>query len=196
MAKSLLLVIAVCIDSFAAAFGIGSARIKIPLRSALVISLVGSLFLSLSAAFAGVLRIAVSERVCTWLSFFLLTGLGIFNLFQNFFKNILSRGAKKGNPAMMFFDGASADTDGSKSISVKEALVLSAALSADSVVTGIGAGLDSINLPALSVFALVLGFISIVGGEAIGRKIVSTLDLNLGWLCGSILIILAFLSLA
>ena len=196
MAKSLLLVIAVCIDSFAAAFGIGSARIKIPLRSALVISLVGSLFLSLSAAFAGVLRLVVSEMACTWISFFLLTGLGIFNLFQNFFRNILSRGAKKGNPAMMFFDGASADTDGSKSISVKEALVLSAALSADSVVTGIGAGLDSINLPALSVFAFGLGFISIVGGEAIGRKIVSTLDLNLGWLCGSILIILAFLSLA
>ena len=196
MVRSLLLVIAVCIDSFAAAVGIGSARIKIPIRSALVVSLVGSLFLSLSAAFAGVLRLVVSEKACTWLSFFLLMGLGVFNLFQNFFKNIISRGAKKGNPAMMFFDGASADTDGSKSISVKEALVLSAALSADSVVTGIGAGLDSINLPALSIFAFGLGFISIAGGEAIGRKIVSALDLNLGWLCGSILIILAFLTLA
>ena len=196
MVRSLLLVIAVCIDSFAAAVGIGSARIKIPIRSALVVSLVGSLFLSLSAAFAGVLRLVVSEKACTWLSFFLLMGLGVFNLFQNFFKNIISRGTKKGNPAMMFFDGASADTDGSKSISVKEALVLSAALSADSVVTGIGAGLDIINLPALSIFAFGLGFISIAGGEAIGRKIVSALDLNLGWLCGSILIILAFLTLA
>lgn len=195
MLKSLLLVIAVCIDSFAAAIGIGSAGIRIPIRSALVISVVGSLFLSLSAAFASVLRLAVSEKVCTRLSFFLLMGLGIFNLFQNFFRNILSRSAKKGNPAMMFFDGASADTDGSKSISVKEALVLSAALSADSLVTGIGAGLDSISLPALSIFAFGLGFASIFCGEKIGRKIVSSFKLNLGWLCGTILIILAVLTL-
>ena len=124
MLKSLLLVIAVCIDSFAAAIGIGGAGIR----------------------------------------------LGIFNLFQNFFRNILSRSAKKGNPAMMFFDGASADTDGSKSISVKEALVLSAALSADSLVTGIGAGLDSISLPALSVFAFGLGFASIFCSEKMGRR--------------------------
>lgn len=196
MIKSLLLVAAVCIDGFAAAVGIGSAGIKIPIRSAAIISLVGTLFLSVSAAFAGLLKYAVSAELCSRLSFILLMGLGIFNLFQNFFKNILSRrGTKKGNPAMMFFDGASADTDNSKSISAKEALVLSAALSADSVVTGIGAGLGKISLPMLSILTFCAGLISIICGEKLGRKIVSTLRINLGWLCGTILIILAFSAL-
>lgn len=197
MIKSLLLVIAVCTDGFAAAVGIGSAGIKIPLRSAVIISSVGTLFLCVSAAFAGALKYAVPAELCSWLSFLLLMGLGIFNLFQNFFKNILSRRtAKKGNPAMMFFDGASADTDNSKSISAKEALVLSAALSADSVVTGVGAGLGTISLPLLSLLTFGAGLLSIICGERLGRKIVSSLRINLGWLCGAILIILAFLAKA
>lgn len=196
MIKSLLLVTAVCIDGFAAAVGIGSAGIKIPLRSAVIISGVGTLSLCVSAAFAGLLKNAVPAVLCSRLSFLLLMGLGIFNLFQNFFKDILSRRvAKKGNPAMMFFDGASADTDNSKSISAKEALALSAALSADSVVTGVGAGLGSISLPLLSLMTFAAGLLSVTCGERLGRKIVSSLRINLGWLCGTILIILAFSAL-
>lgn len=194
MIKSLLLVTAVSIDGFAAAVGIGSAGIKIPLRSAVIISAVGTLFLCVSAAFAGVVKPFVPAELCSRLSFLLLMGLGLFNLFQNFFRNVLSRrGTKKGNPAMMFFDGASADTDNSKSISAKEALVLSAALSADSVVTGVGAGLGGISLPLLSALTFGAGLLSITCGERLGRKIVSTLRINLGWLCGAILIALAFL---
>lgn len=192
MIKALLLVIAVCTDCFAASLGIGSAGIRIPVRSAVIISLAGTVSLSVSVAFAGALKLAVPMELCSIISFLLLLGLGLFNLFQNFWKDILCRRTKKGDPVRMFFDGASADTDGSKSISAKEALVLSAALSADSVVTGISAGLGSISLPLLSAMTFVIGIISVICGERLGRRIVSSLNINLGWLCGAVLIILAF----
>ena len=191
MIKALLLVIAVCTDCFAASLGIGSARIRIPFRSAVIISLVGTVSLSVSIAFAGTLKLIVPEELCSTISFLLLLGLGLFNLFQNFWRDIICRKSKKGDPVRMFFDGASADTDGSKSISAREALVLSAALSADSVVTGISAGLGSISLPLLSAMTFVIGLISVACGEKLGRKIVSTLNINLGWLCGAVLIALA-----
>ena len=194
MIKALLLVIAVCTDCFAASLGIGSAGIRIPIRSAVIISLVGTVSLSVSVAFAGALKLAVPEQLCSLISFLLLLGLGLFNLFQNFWRDILCRRTKKGDPVRMFFDGASADTDNSKSISAKEALVLSAALSADSVVTGISAGLGSISLPLLSAMTFAIGLLSVTCGERLGRKIVSSLNINLGWLCGAVLIVLAFTS--
>ena len=192
MIKALLLVTAVCTDCFAASLGIGSAGIRVPFRSAVIISLVGTVSLSLSVAFAGALKLIVPDGLCSLISFLLLLGLGLFNLFQNFWRDILCKRSKKGDPVRMFFDGASADTDGSKSISPKEALVLSAALSADSVVTGISAGLGSISLPLLSAMTFAMGLISVTCGERLGRKIVSTLNINLGWLCGAVLIVLAF----
>lgn len=194
MIKSLLLIIAVCTDCFAAAVGIGSAGIRIPMRSAAIISFVGTLFLCLSVAFAGALKLVVPEEICSAVSFLLLLALGIFNLSRNFWRDIISRRAKKGNPAMMLFDGASADTDGSKSISAGEALVLSAALSADSLVTGVSAGLGAVNLPFLSVMTFFAGVIFVAAGERLGRKIVSALRINLGWLCGAVLIVLAFIT--
>ncbi|MCH5194006.1 MAG: manganese efflux pump [Oscillospiraceae bacterium] len=192
MIKVLLLVIAVCTDCFAASLGIGSAGIRIPFRSAVIISLVGTVSLSVSVAFAGTLKLAVPGGLCSAISFILLLGLGLFNLFQNFWRDIICKRSKKGDPVRMFFDGASADTDGSKSISAKEALVLSAALSADSVVTGISAGLGSISLPLLSAMSFAAGLLSVTAGERLGRKIVSSFNINLGWLCGAVLIILAF----
>ena len=191
MIKALLLVIAVCTDCFAASLGIGSAGIRIPIRSAVIISLVGTVSLSVSVAFAGTLKFIVPDSLCSLISFILLLGLGLFNLFQNFWKDIICRRKKRGDPVRMFFDGASADTDDSKSISAKEALVLSAALSADSVVTGISAGLGTISLPLLSAMTFVIGLISVTCGEKLGRKIVSTVGINLGWLCGAVLIVLA-----
>lgn len=197
MIKSFLLTIAVCTDSFAAAVGIGGAGIKIPFRSAAVISLVGTFFLTVSAAASEILKLCVNSELFGVLSFLLLLGLGIFNLFQNFFKDIISKklrlGGEKNSPAKLFFDETAADADNSKSISVKEALVLSAALSADSVVTGISCGSLELNLPLLSAVCFFTGIPAVLLGVLLGKKLHSALKINLGWLSGAVLIVLAFL---
>lgn len=196
MLKIILLTAAVCTDGFAAAVGIGAAGIKVPVRSAVIISFTGALFLSCSAAFADLIGQFIPERVCEAVSFVLLMLLGLFNLFQGYFKRLaerLKRGGKTSNPAVLFFDGTAADTDGSKSISPREAVALAAALSADSLVTGVSAGLDSLNVPLLAAVSFAAGLLSISLGWRLGRKIASSLNINLGWLCGAALIVLAFL---
>lgn len=198
MLKIILLVIAVCTDSFAASVGMGAAGIKIPLRSELIISLTGALFLTLSAAFADFFGQMIPEEVCEIISFTLLISLGIFNLFQGFFKKLMMKRTKrksseKASPAEIFFDGTAADTDNSKSISVREAAALSAALSADSLITGVGAGLERLALPILGAAVFGASMLSLAAGQRLGRKLISTFKINLGWLCGAVLILLAFL---
>lgn len=194
MIKIILLITAVCTDSFAAAVGIGSAGIRIPFRSTLIISSVGTLFLCLAVGFAEIIRLAVPDELCGIISSILLIALGLFNLFQNYFRRIAEKKKLDSrNPAALFFDGTAADADHSKSISAAEAFTLSVALSADSLVTGISAGLAEINLPLLCIGALAAGIGAISLGWRIGRKIISSLHINLGWLCGAVLILLAFL---
>lgn len=200
MLKILLLTAAVCTDGFAAAVGMGAAGIRIPTQSSVIISFTGALFLSCSAAFADLIGKFIPEKVCGVVSFILLILLGLFNLFQERFRRLAekigTRSGKDGktnNPAVLFFDGTAADADNSKSISPREAVALAAALSADSLVTGVSAGLDDLNVPILAVVSFAAGLLSISLGCRLGRKIASTLNINLGWLCGAVLIVLAFI---
>ncbi len=195
MLKNLLLILAVCTDSFAASVGLGSAGIKIPVKSALIISITGTLFLTLSVCFADIIETIIPNEICKMLSFILLIALGLFNLFRNVFKTALDKKKNKNNnnPVNIYFNETAADADNSKIISVKEALVLSVALSADSLVTGISAGFTGYNIPLLTIMTFAIGFTAIQTGSFIGRKISTVKKLNLSWLCGVILILLAFL---
>lgn len=194
MTKILILIVAVCIDCFAAAIGLGSAGIKIPVKSALIISSVGTLFLILSVSFADVISCFIPLEICRIISFVLLIALGLFNIFQNTLKRAVNnKKSKNTNPVTVFCDETAADVDNSKTISPKEALPLAIALSADSIITGISAGFASYNLILLTVMTLFIGLISIIYGCKLGEKIISTRKINLGWICGVMLIVLAFL---
>ena len=151
---------------------------------------------SYPAAFAVLIGRFIPENACRAVSFVLLVLLGLFNLFQEYFKRLAERlknSGKNQNPAVLFFDGAAADTDNSKSISPREAVVLAAALSADSLVTGVSAGLDNLNVPMLAAVSFAAGLLTISLGWRLGRKMASSAKIRLGWLCGAALIVLAFL---
>lgn len=197
MLKIILLIAAVSADGFAASAGMGAAGIKVPLRSAAIISFTGTLFLTCSVALADGIKRFVPDEACRAVSFALLVFLGLFNIFRDFFKKLAERRKKsnseKPDTIRLLFDGTAADTDNSKSISVREAAALSVALSADSLVTGISAGLGEINLPLLCVGTFAAGLLSVAFGQWLGRKIASSLEIDMGWLCGAVLIVLALL---
>mgnify|MGYP002715554322 CR=1 FL=1 len=195
MLKNLLLILAVCTDSFAASVGLGSAGIKIPIKSALIISISGTLFLTFSVCFADIIEMIIPNEVCKNMSFILLITLGLFNLLQNVIKKFVNKrnNQNNNNPVNIYFNETAADADNSKTISVKEALMLSVALSADSLITGISAGFTGYNIPLLTIMTFAIGFAAIGFGGFIGHKICSIKKLNLGWLSGVILILLAFL---
>ena len=191
MAEILLLITAVSVDGFVSAVGISSAGIKIPIRSVLTISLIGTLFLGAAVAFSETIAEYIPYWVCNYVSTILLAGLGVFNLFHG----IISRKSCGNCPeaVKIYFDGTKADKDMSKSISCREAVLLAAALSADSLVTGTGAGLEGLMLLPLLMCAAAAGVISIGAGAYIGRHVVFTGQLNLQWIGGILLIVLAFI---
>ena len=189
MIKILLLIAAVSADGFACAVGIGSAGIKIPARSAAVISLTGTAFLAFAVAFADIISGFFPQTLCTVISSLLLILLGLFNLFNG----VIRRRSSDDSPLAMLFDGTKADIDHSKIISCREALGLAVLLSADSLVTGVSVGLGEISLPPLMIASFVIGFISIIVGSFIGKKVIYTGSINLQWICGIILIVIALL---
>ncbi len=192
MLESLLLVIAVSADSLAAAIGLGSAGIRVPIKSSFVICLIGTVSLALSVLLASFLQNLIPQNACRWLSFSLLMILGIYSLIQEQFRKVLRRRAKKKNLAMgIYLDESEADKDCSKTLSPGEAAVLSVALSADSVVTGVSAGFMTINILLLTITSLAFGMLCINFGSGLGRKLASKTSVDLGWLCGTILIALA-----
>ena len=82
---------AVCVDTFAAAFGFGIDQIRIPAPSALVLSLVCSSALALSILAAGWLAPYLPDHLTSCLSCALLCGLGLFKLFDSGVKRLVRR---------------------------------------------------------------------------------------------------------
>lgn len=192
MIKILLLILAVSADGFASAVGIGAAGIKIPVRSAAVISLTGTVFLTVSVYFADVIGNFIPSELCHFISSAALVLLGIFNIFHG----VIEKAVRKKKPSgqlELYFDGTSADRDHSKTISCREALALSVALSADSLVTGVSAGLGRMSALSLAVPAFAVGFGAVLLGSFIGKHAVFTGNFDLQRLCGLILVVIAFI---
>lgn len=190
MAEILLLAAAVSVDGFVSAIGISGAGIRIPFRSAVVISFTGTLFLCAAVMLSDIMAGWISERICDFISKAILLGMGVFNLLHGV---IRKKSSEKEYPeaVKIYFDGTRADKDLSKSISCREAVILAAALSADSLITGAGmAGAAILPLMAVSFAA---GIISVNAGSYIGRHVIFTGRLNLQWLGGVLLIILALI---
>lgn len=192
MIKILLLILAVSADGFASAVGIGAAGIRLPARSAAVISLTGTVFLTSSVYFADIIGGFIPAGLCRFISSMVLVLLGVINLFHGVIEKAVRKKGSSGQ-LELYFNGASADRDRSKTVSCREALALSVALSADSLVTGVSAGLGRMSALSLAVPAFAAGFGAVLLGSFIGRHFVFTGKFDLQRLCGLLLIVIAFI---
>ena len=203
--SSVLLVLAVVLDGFTACFAYGVNRIKIPLLSAVLISLIGTGMLMLSLGAAD----CIPPTTCKVLSFSVLFLIGLCNLFQNSVKAVLQKASDNSKKMSFRWSGISfmlsvcldetkADADCSKVLSAKEALALGAALSIDSLATGFGSGLIGQNYLLILVLALCMHMAAILLGHFLGEKFskgAGAKHLQLEWLGGAILMVLAFIRL-
>lgn len=206
---SVLLVLAVVLDGFTACFAYGVNRIKIPLLSAVLISLMGTGMLMLSLGAADWVGGYIPPHVCKVLSFSVLFLIGLCNLFQNSVKAILQKASDNSKKMSFRWSGISfmlsvcldetkADADCSKVLSAKEALALGAALSIDSLATGFGSGLIGQNYLLILALALIMHMTAILLGHFLGEKVskgAGAKHLQLEWLGGVILMVLAFIQL-
>ena len=206
MLESLLLVFSLCVDAFVASFAYGTNKIKIPVVSNIILTSISTLFLMLSIALGSLIHGLISEKLAHIICFIILFLLGFLRVFEGFLKNYLNKKAlSPHNIEVTLFnfklvlnvyaDVTLADLDHSKSLSTKEALYLGTALSLDSLIVGFGAALAPISFLQITLFSIIFNFFAIAIGAFIGSKCAEKLDIDLSWLSGLILMILALLKI-
>jgi putative sporulation protein YtaF len=204
MLESLLLVSSLCIDSFVASIAYGTSKIHIPHISKIIINLVCTITLACSLLIGSILKSFLPSNLPVILGFFLLMLLGIYRLFESIFKSYISKYSRSDKPLtfkifdfkfilQVYADEIKADFDNSKSLNIKESFYLGLALSLDSLAVGIGSSLCNVNYFEVLILCFIIGLISVSFGSFLGKKFAQNLNLNLSWLSGALLILLAIL---
>lgn len=206
MLESLLLVLALSLDAFAASIAYGANRIRIPLSSILIINSICTMFLAITILIGSFIKTAIPGDMLSVLSFIMLILLGVYYMFEGFVKTVLSKSTNSNRRLNLkvfdlrfiievYVDETKADYNYSKHLSPKEALYLAMVLSLDSIGAGLGSGLVDINWVQVLVFSLIFGLAAIWSGLIVGRKLSKKIDMELSWLSGLILIVLAFMKI-
>ena len=202
--KALALVAALTVDTFSAGLAYGANNIRIPLHSAVVLNLLCSGMLAASLLTGGLIRPLLPEDTARTISVALLAILGIMRLFDGAIKAYIHK--RKTLDRRLHFSlfqldcilhiyahPEDADWDASKTLSVGETLSLSIALSLDGLAAGFGAALTAIHEGSVIVLSFVFGIAALLGGCFIGKKLIERWSMNLSWLGGLLLLLLAFL---
>ena len=189
-------------DSFAASFAYGSDGIRIPASSVCVICAFCSVLMWISVIFGRLVSPVLTSESAGIISFLTLFLIGLVKLLDNAAKAFIRRheDIRKDFQFSLFSfrfvlniyaDPEAADADKSKSISPLEALSVAAALSIDGIAVGFGAAVVDVNTAALVSFSLIFNFAAIVSGSFLGRRAAEIKDVNLSWLSGAVLILIA-----
>ena len=204
MLVSLLLVSSLCIDSFVASIAYGTSKIEIPPKSIVIINLVCTLTLACSLFIGSIFKSFLPGNLPVILGFIILMSIGIYRLFEFFFKSYISKKTHCDYPLtfklfdfkfvlQVYADETKADFDKSKSLSPKESFYLALALSLDSLAVGFGSSLYSINYIETLILCFLIGTFAVSIGSFLGKKFSESLHLELSWLSGALLIILAII---
>ncbi len=204
MTEDILLVIAMITDTFLASLSYSSGKIKIPFISGLIISVISSAVLTISLCISKFAGMYIPDNFCRISGAILLGLIGTVQFCQNGLKSILKKHSGNGRLSFRFFnigfvisvylDETKADADRSNVLSAKESIALAAALSIDSISGGLGAGLSGANVFRVCIMSLIFGLLSIAAGSKLGAGI-SHKSIDLSWLSGVFLIILAIIKL-
>lgn len=201
--EAFLLAAVLSIDVLAVSFAYGSSKIKIPFKSMMIITIIGSGILGVSIYLGSLLLPLIPEGAAEVLSAAILITLGLFKIFDSVLKRLIRKQSKTRREIefsafnlkfilSVFADPEKADTDKSRIISAKEAVVVAVAVALDAFALGFGAGLANVNHFQIIAFSLVLDMAAVVFGCYVGGKIAQKTRINLSWLGGVILILLAF----
>lgn len=185
-------------DTLFAAMGCSMSGITIPKRCALLVSAVGTAFLGVSLFCSGLLTRYLPPAVSRYGGCIVLLAMGTAQLCKGLFHAYFERKKRMclywkgiGIVIQICLDETKADTDGSKSLSLRESAAFSAALSLDSLASGLGAGISQACILPCLLLTFLLGFAVTVSGSCLGR--VCRKHHSCSW-AGAILLILLGLS--
>jgi putative Mn2+ efflux pump MntP len=178
--EAMLITLACSMDCLVTGFSYGVNKIKIPVPSMLIINIVASLVLGLSLVLGAWISRYIPLNVTLIISSATLVMIGAYKIFFGI-KN-----------------HESADKDKNKILSPVEAIVLALALSLDGLGIGLGAGLVFVGMTVVAMvvgFSLVINFAFLALGQKLGNITVKRIKINLSWLAGMLLVLLAVLKI-
>ena len=206
MIEVLLLVMALSIDAFVASVAYGVDEIKIPFGSAFALSGVSSVILLISMACGALVSNWLPPHVTAIVCFVLLLLLGLSRFCEGVIKDVLNRHSNHVQGLSfkcwdyhfildIYMDNTKADQDHSKVLSVKEAISLGIVLSLDGIAAGFGSGLVETPYLETAIVSMIVSMVAILLGCWLGHKLAKLKNIQISWLSGVTLIILAFMKL-
>ena len=202
-----ILVVALAIDAFVCSFGYGANKIRIPFKSVLLINLVCTTLLAIGLVAGTFLGDCLPAAFTSWGSFLILFFLGVTKIFDSALKKLIRKhnGINKHFQFSLFSLGfvlnvyanpEAADVDKSKVLSPKESIPLAFALGLDGLSVGFGVGIAAANIWAIICMSLLIGIVMVIAGSWFGSQVAKSMDLDLGWLSGVILLVIALINIA
>lgn len=203
----LLFLTAVSLDSLTAGFSYGADRVHVKALSLFILSCVPSLFITAADRLGAVLGSLFPEDALPLLSFALLFFLACARLTEG-----LIRFLARKRPSLMgnwgcrikelnivftvYLSPEDANRTDLSVLSEKEALLLSLALSLDSVLVGMAFSAAAVPALFLFVSASLFHLLLFSTGQLLGRLLARLFSIDLSWLSGLCLLLLAFRALA
>ena len=196
----------ISIDIFVVCLAYAGNNIKIPFRSALIITVVCSGVLGICMIAGVIIRHYISDKLTVIICFSMLMLIGIIKLCDSITKAIIRKYntlSKEISFSLLNFtfilnlyaNPEDADIDKSRTLSPMEAVYLAVPVSLDGIAVGFGAALVKTNVALTVASSIVIGFAAIFAGCKLGRKLAQELPFNPSWFSGIVLIILAITKL-
>lgn len=198
----LVLVLALCMDTFVASMAYGANKVHITWKKIVVMNAVCSGCLGIALAAGSVLDGLVPESMTRTVCFISLFLLGVVKLLDYTIKKYINRHVSLHKGITFSFSGLriivniygdpmAADWDHSQSLSWKEVLFLSFAMSIDSLIAGALSAFLEIPVGLTMGTALIMGIVMMYAGLFLGRKLASRCKCDLSWISGVLFMILA-----
>lgn len=204
--EAFVMVIALSIDAFVASFAYGTSKIILPLSSIMVINATSSVILTLFLLLGQIISPYIPSNLASIVCFCLLFILGIVKLFDSWVKILIKKLQMDSKNVQFALSGITfvltlyaepelANIDNGNDLSPGEAFSLGMALSLDSAAVGFGAGVAPSNILFITILSFLIGTSVVYLGKYLGEKLAQKSPLNLSWLSGVLLLILAFMKL-
>ena len=198
----LVLVLALCMDTFVASMAYGANKVHITWEKIVVMNAICSGCLGIALVAGSVLDGLVPESMTRTVCFISLFLLGVVKLLDYTIKKYINRHVSLHKGITFSFSGLriivniygdpmSADWDHSQSLSWKEVLFLSFAMSIDSLIAGALSAFLEIPVGLTMGTALIMGIVMMYAGLFLGRKLASRCKCDLSWISGVLFMILA-----
>ena len=155
---------AVSCDGLIIGLSYGARKVKINFMCNLIVGIISCLGTMIGMYTGQLFDIFLVESVATYLGSVLLFLFGLYMFYQALYKQLNARKQKEALMTNVADLAETFDRDHSKTIEVKEALMLGLFLCINNIGLGVGASLTGLNILLTSITCLVLSVVFIGGG--------------------------------